>query len=240
MKTINDKLQKHTLIAALLATALAGCDGQEAKAPEGTVVTPKVAESKPATPPAAPAMPNPAPADKATVVQTPSPESVKPDVVLSSDASGLLNVAKGKMATQSSDGWGGKAAMAVDGNVDGVFQHKSVSHTLEDPNAWLDVDLGNTESIDHINVWNRTDSGSGKLANYWIFISDKPFSPKDTVEKLKKVKGVTAIKGETANPLFSTPAAKIKGRYVRVQLDGSAAPKNAFLHVAEVEVYRAK
>jgi hypothetical protein len=250
MKTLNEYLQKHTLITALLATALVGCDGQEAKAPEEAVVTPKVVESKPVTPPVAPATPAPAPAPVAQPPANPTPQPVsqapvtprpKPAVVLSSDKSGLVNIAKGKVATQSADytpAYNG--SLAVDGNVDGDFKHASVAHTAQNPNAWLDVDLGNNEKIDHIVVWNRTDGALNRLFNYWIFISDKPFSPTDTVEKLRKIKTITAIKGGAANPSFTTPSAVTKGRYVRIQLDGSAAPSNAFLHIAEVEVYRAK
>lgn len=241
MKTINNKLQKHTLITALLATALVGCDGQEAKAPEEAVVTPKVVESKPVTPPVAPATPAPAPVAQAPVAHMPPPEPVKPAIVLSSDTSGLVNIAKGKMATQSGDYVPRtKASLAVDGNVDGDFNHGSVTHTAQNANAWLDIDLGSIDKIDHVVVWNRTDGSQQRLANYWIFISDKPFSPNDTVEKLKKGKSVTAIKGGAANPSFTTPSALTMGRYVRVQLDGSAIPSNAFLHIAEVEVYRAK
>jgi hypothetical protein len=94
--------------------------------------------------------------------------------------------------------------------------------------------------MDHVLVWNRTHGSQQGLANYWIFISDKPFAPADTVEKLRKIKSFTAIKGDAANPSFTTPSAVTKGRYVRIQLDGSAAPGSAYLHIAEVEVYRAK
>ena len=33
------------------------------------------------------------------------------------------------MASQISTGWKGKAELAIDGNIDGEFENKSVSHT---------------------------------------------------------------------------------------------------------------
>lgn len=241
METVKNQTQKHTTIALLLATALAGCDGQEAKQPEETIVVPKVAEAEHTSAHVIPTTPNPAPVAQEPVVQSLPPETLKPAVVLSSDNTGLVNVAQGKIATQSGDGSPEtKASLAVDGNVDGDINHGSVTHTTLNPNAWLEVDLGKSERIDHIVIFNRTDGSQQRLSNYWIFISDKPFSPNDTVENLKKVRSVTAIKGGAANPSFTTPSAVTKGRYVRVQLDGSSNPNNAFLHIAELEVYRAK
>ena len=243
MKNISHKFQQHTFITVILASTLLGCDGQEDKAPEKNVTIPKVSESKPVAPAATPAPstqlttnPTPLPVNQAS--PTPPP---KPAVVLSNDSSGLLNIAIGKMASQSGDYIPtSKAKLAVDGNVDGSFNHGSVSHTTQNPNAWLDIDLGSNEKIDHIVIWNRTDGAQLRLANYWIFISNEPFSPNDTVANIRKSKAVTAIKGEVANPSFATPSAAYKGRYVRIQLDGSAVPNHAYLHVAEVEVFRAK
>jgi len=239
MKTINDKLQKHTFIAALMVAALAGCDGQDAKAPEEALLTPKVAESKPAPTPVAPATPSPAPVAQAQ--PEPAQPPAKPVIELSNDKSGLVNIAKGKIAAQSGDLLPStKASLAVDGNVNGDATHGgSITHTKQNANAWLDIDLGDIDNIDHVVVWNRTDGGQKRLVNYWIFISKKPFSPKDTVANIKKDKSVTAIKGGDANPSYTTPSVGSLGRYVRIQLDGSSSPNNAFLHVAEVEVYRA-
>merc|ERR1712128_188950 len=67
------------------------------------------------------------------------------------------NISKGKVATQSSTCYGGLAARAVDGNTDGVYAHKSVTHTCKKPmNTWS-VSLG-PSVITKIVIWNRTDS----------------------------------------------------------------------------------
>merc|ERR1712106_879504 len=68
----------------------------------------------------------------------------------------LNNIAKGKVATQSSTCHGGPAARAVDGNNSGVWGHGSVSHTCRHAmNTWS-VTLG-LSVITKIVIWNRTD-----------------------------------------------------------------------------------
>merc|ERR1712106_1106587 len=68
----------------------------------------------------------------------------------------LNNIAKGKVATQSSTCYGGPAARAVDGNNSGVWGHGSVSHTCKNAmNTWS-VTLG-LSVITKIVIWNRTD-----------------------------------------------------------------------------------
>lgn len=231
------------LVALLTAVSLYACNGEDAKpGAKETAAPAKVTETQ-----TAPTLPESTASTPAAITQAPPPvppapvtPPAKPAVVPSSDKSGLINIAKGKLASQSGDYSGtSKASLAVDGNVDGSFNHGSVTHTNQNPNAWLDIDLGNKEKIDHIVVWNRTDGVSERLANYWIFVSDKPFSSTDTVEKLKKSKGIKAIKGGEAKPSFTTSGVG-SGRYVRILLDGSAVPNSAYLHVAEVEVYQAK
>ena len=75
-------------------------------------------------------------------------------------AQGMVNLAQGKTATQSStladyvNPWAGRA---VDGNADGNYWNGSVTHTNYDYQAWWQVDLGSIYSLLAIQVWNRTD-----------------------------------------------------------------------------------
>jgi hyaluronoglucosaminidase len=70
-----------------------------------------------------------------------------------------VNVAAGKPASQSSEGYGGGASRAVDGNTDGNWGAGSVTHTAEDgsPEPWWQVDLQAALPIHSVQVWNRTD-----------------------------------------------------------------------------------
>jgi RHS repeat-associated protein len=145
------------------------------------------------------------------------------------------NLAQGKTATQSStlsgystDGPGS----AVDGNTDGNFFDGSVTHTNYDANAWWQVDLGSSQWVSAINIWNRTDCCSDRLTDYWVFVSDQPFSPSDTPATLQNRAG-TWNNHQTTYPNPSTAiTVGAEGRYVRVQLSGTN-----YLSLAEVQVW---
>ena len=79
------------------------------------------------------------------------------------------NVATVGKAIQSSTDFAGPAEYAIDGNTDGQYENKSVTHTAVSDNPWWELDLGNDISIDRIAVWNRAGEGLHlRLANFRI------------------------------------------------------------------------
>ena len=66
------------------------------------------------------------------------------------------NLALGGKATQSSTAYGASPDLAIDGNTDGNFEQKSVTHTANESDPWWQLDLGETRRIEQIKVWNRT------------------------------------------------------------------------------------
>ncbi len=145
---------------------------------------------------------------------------------------GLHNAALGKPATQKSLDWDGTPDRAVDGNVDGAFFGGSVTHTAEDGSAepWWQVDLGTDVPVQEIAVWNRIDCCADRLSDYYVLVSDHPFTS-DSLAATLAEPGVTAFHGQaTAGRPTSFPMS-LTGRYVRVQLKGTAP-----LSLAEVEV----
>jgi hypothetical protein len=142
------------------------------------------------------------------------------------------NVAQGKSATQSSTYATSSAALSVDGKTDGVYGNGSVSITNTDANAWWQVDLGATATVNSIVIWGRTDCCASWLNDYWIFVSDTPFGPTDTPATLQNRAGTWNSHQTTwPNAAISIPAAGAQGRYVRVQLTGTN-----HLEMAEVQV----
>jgi hypothetical protein len=143
------------------------------------------------------------------------------------------DVALGKKATQSSTSSGGVALRAVDGNVDGVWSHNSVTMTNSETHPWWEVDLGGICNIDEIDVWNRTDSVAikGRLDNFYVIVSDVPFTSKDLTTTLSQ-------DGVWSRHITSYPDPKTRlwvgkgGRYVRIQLGDTN-----YLNLAEVKVY---
>jgi hypothetical protein len=146
----------------------------------------------------------------------------------------LKNLALHAPARQSS---GVKPELAVDGNTDGDYADGSVTHTGADPNAWLEIDLGSSQPIGSIRVWNRTDCCQQRLDNFWTFVSDAPFGDADTADVLKVRAGTWGRQNFAPKRFVEIAADKVSGRYVRVQLSGGAEPDNAFLHIAELQVF---
>ena len=147
----------------------------------------------------------------------------------------VTNVAAGKSASQSSTLAGYTttgAEKAVDGNTNGGFFNGSVTHTNPEANAWWQVDLGTTPTINSVVVWNRTDCCSDRLNDYWVFASNTPFVASDTPATLQG-RANTFASHQTAAPSPSTTInVGTAGRYVRVQLSGVNP-----LSLAEVQVF---
>jgi len=130
------------------------------------------------------------------------------------------NVALGKTATQSSTGYGGTADRAVDGNIDGVFNDNSVTHTNSQAGAWWMVNLGSAFTISSIEIYNRTDGYMDRLSDY-------------TVTILNGSQNVVWSNHQTTypNPVTQIDAGGTSGQYVRIQLTGTN-----YLSLAEVKV----
>jgi len=124
------------------------------------------------------------------------------------------------------------ASKAIDGNTDGNFTNGSVSCTNPDLYAWWQVDLGASASITSITIWNRTDGSMARLGNYWVFVSDTPFSPSDTPASLP-IRAGTWSSRQTSfpNPSINIPV-NAQGRYARIQLSTAD-----YLQIAEVQIF---
>ncbi len=144
--------------------------------------------------------------------------------------SGEINLAMGKMASQSSTGYGGEPQRAVDGNTDGNYWANSVSHTNNAPQEWWQVDLGGVRDIGRIRVWNRTDCCAERLSKFYIFVSDEPFVTTG-LRDILNTPGVWHAYVEKLETRNREIPVKKSGRYVRIQL--AAAD---YLSLAEVEV----
>ena len=142
------------------------------------------------------------------------------------------NVALHRPATQVSTGYGGTADRAVDGNTDGNFAHGSVSHTNTPAQPWWQVDLGSSQAIHDITVWNRTDCCAERLTDFYVLVSDEPFTS-DSLDETLQQPGVRSFHhAGPAGTRVSIPVATA-GRHVRIQLSS----QNTSLHLAEVQVF---
>lgn len=81
-------------------------------------------------------------------------------------------------ARQSSDGWGGAADRAVDGQMDPHFMMRSCSHTADDAQddggPWWVATLGSRSAVAAVRVLGRWDCCNERLAGWEVRVGDDP------------------------------------------------------------------
>ncbi|MFK7950751.1 MAG: HYR domain-containing protein [Saprospiraceae bacterium] len=140
------------------------------------------------------------------------------------------NLALNKPSYQSSTCYNGSAGLANDGNTNGNFSNGSVSHTCKNTNPYWELDLQGVYQLDKIKIWNRTDANSSRLDDYYVFVSNVPFTSSN-INTLKNDPNNwhTYQSSQAGSP--TTIAVGRTGRYICVMIDGYT-----YLHMAEVEV----
>lgn len=87
--------------------------------------------------------------------------------------SGGENIARKGKASQSTTGHGGLPGYAIDGNRSGNWSDKTISHTTQQTDPWLEVDLGAEKTIDSIGLWGRQDCCADRLDQFRIAVLDQ-------------------------------------------------------------------
>ncbi|XP_077989192.1 uncharacterized protein LOC144443540 [Glandiceps talaboti] len=140
----------------------------------------------------------------------------------------LVNVAVGKIASQSSNYNNNNPYRAIDGNTNSNWNGNSCSHTNNNQNAWWQVDLGDSYPVYQVIVYNRQDCCIERSLNLEVRIgTDKA-----------NIRSNTAC-GQPADqkrihefPIIFNCDGPIEGRYVSLQLKD----RSDYLHVCEVKV----
>lgn len=135
-----------------------------------------------------------------------------------------LNVALNKPTKQSStyrNSYHPISARVVDGNTNGHFWRRSVSHTNYDSNPWWSVDLQGVFTINEIIVYNRQDCCWGRLQGFKVYVYNN---------------GLQTWSGEQTGTIgyitkFPLPDS-IVGEKVKIVIEG----RSEYLQLAEVQV----
>ena len=143
----------------------------------------------------------------------------------------VSNLAQGKSATQSSTYGSAGAGRAVDGNTNGNYSAGSVTQTSYNTNAWWQVNLGATYTVDSIQLWNRTDCCASRLSNFYVFVANSDMTGR-SLNSLLNDATIWRYQVTGQAPTKLHIPATVNGRYVRVQLAGTN-----YLSLAEVQVY---
>ncbi len=141
------------------------------------------------------------------------------------------NLATSGVATQQSLDYGGIPERAIDGNTSGAWRDGSVTHTARVTQPWWQVDLGQQSLLETVKIYNRTDCCTNRLSNVHVFVSDSDMSTR-SLTQLQADSAVTSyfIAGALSQ-VTEQALSNVKGRYLRIQLNG-----RNFLSLAEVEV----
>ena len=90
-------------------------------------------------------------------------------------ACAVRNLAEGRLARQSSQGYGGEPGRAVDGNTNDQFiSGRSCTHTEnggEQP-EWWQVDLGSAANVISVRLTNRQDCCEQRLGGVHVYVSE--------------------------------------------------------------------
>ena len=153
-----------------------------------------------------------------TTTEEPTTEEPVEPVTNSGD-----NVALGRPTSQSSTAYNGISSRAVDGDINGAWSGKSVTHTSSTSNPWWKVDLDATTSIDKIIIYNRTDSCcSSRLSNFYL----------DVLSETGSVVGSLFVQN-APSPSMTITANGLEAKSVRIRLAGTNP-----LSLAEVQVIK--
>jgi YVTN family beta-propeller protein len=166
---------------------------------------------------------------------TPAFTAVPADRLYAGTVPSTTNLAPGKPATQSSTYEAAVASRAVDGNTLGTYGGGSLTHTASNTaQDWWQVDLGRSNRIDSLTLWNRTDCCADRLSNFVVFVSATDMAGR-SLDQLRADPAVASRQVGASN-IASTIGIPVgaNGRFVRVQLKGQG-----YLSLAEVQVFGA-
>ena len=107
-----------------------------------------------------------------------------------------------------------------------------INQTQRELNPWWQVDLGQQADIQQVNIFNRTSCCLDRLSDFYVFVSDQPFSNSATVAELSNDPQVSNFFFSGQAGVSESISLAATGRYVRIQLNST----NGILHVAEVQV----
>ncbi len=128
--------------------------------------------------------------------------------------SGSENIALKGKASQVSTAYDGPAKYAIDGNTDGDYAKKSVTHTDESKDPWLEVDLGSVKPISKVIVWNRTDGGTGaRIKKFRFELYDEEHNSiwKKEIDKSPDPSHEETLSGDTLLSSYPIPHAGSRG-----------------------------
>eukprot|EP00984_Skeletonema_dohrnii_P019953 scaffold9642_cov84-Skeletonema_dohrnii-CCMP3373.AAC.2 len=157
-----------------------------------------------------------------TEAVTASPTAQPTEAVTTPTQPVSVNLALEGAATQSTTCYTGYASRAIDGNTDGDWSNKSVTHTCSGVNWWM-VDLGadKQHTITSVKIYNRSDCCNNRLTDMDVQVLDQS----------DNVVAFQTIAADDVQLQYNFDFGGVQGRYVRLKRNVSGQ-----FNMAEVEV----
>jgi len=148
------------------------------------------------------------------------------------------NIALAGTASSISIGSNGSPSRINDNNTNGNWSGGSIAHTAgSSVNDWIDLDLGDSQEIKNIVLFNRIDQCcSARLSNSYLLVSTTPFPNNSNINtSLANAEFVYQL-GNTSGTTSLDITIQQTGRYIRVQKSGNNIGGNT-LQLAEIQVF---
>lgn len=162
-------------------------------------------------------------------------------MAFSARATTLTNWARGGIATQSTTYPGAVASRGIDGNTAGAWGDNTTTHTADSENVsggqpWWQVDLKETQTIGHVQLWFREDCCFTRNENLRIVIYD---STNTATRVVLWETNNTAWTGMVPRDLGFDVDPAVNGRVVYVEHTPDQAA-NIYVCLTELEVFNQK
>ncbi len=149
---------------------------------------------------------------------------------------GVTNLALSGTASMSSEF---NATLIAENLNDDIITNNSndLAHTSVNlPNEWVEIDLGQLENIETVVVVNRTSCCSERLSNAYLLISDTPFPSNTNLTTALANADYTYQFGDTQGVAQLGIDVATSGQYVRIQKSGNNSNGNS-INLKELQIF---
>ncbi|XP_063777181.1 pentraxin fusion protein-like [Pseudophryne corroboree] len=141
---------------------------------------------------------------------------------------GVRNYAKYSAVTQSStynaQGFKAGPELAVDGNDDNQFMKRSCSHTNNDHEPWLNINMKEKIPVGAVVITNRQDCCRDRLRGAQVLVGDSPY----------KNNTVCGVITDISKPIITMCCNGMLGEHVTIRI----RDRKEYLHVCEVQIFK--
>ena len=136
------------------------------------------------------------------------------------DEGRLWNLATEALVSQSSTSANGTSNIAIDGTKTGAWSTGQATRTLDEPTAWWEADLGDTYSLESIQIWFPSDVYPEGFSDYYVLYSPYPIGSSDLATAIATPSVQYLHVASNFDSGSSFPLGGAAARYVRIQNSG--------------------